>query len=313
MIRALSLAFGLAVASLAVPALAVDAIYPPGSRIGLVPPSDMSPMRGLTGFRSLKSGSAILTIEMPPEAFPSLAAGFTDEALKAQGFTVKQRERPRIGSGEAILVAGEQAQNGQSITKVVLLAADPTMTALVIGQLAPGASGEDTATIETALKTVAFRAPLSLDERIAALPFRIVDMAGFRSIRTMAGNSLLLTDGPDDVIRNVSQPVLIVAQSFAPAPGQEQHESFARSALVSNTFVKDTVLERSQAYRQNGQNWHEIVAKATDTQSGEPVIIQQTILFEPDGYLRVVGIVKPDQRDAILPRFRRLTDSIVVP
>lgn len=309
MLRILALAFALAAAA---PAFAEDPVFPPGSRIGLVPPTDMSVMRGLTGFRNLKSGSAILTIEMPPEAFPSLAAGFTDEALKAQGFTIKQRETPRIGGGNAILVAGEQVQGDRTVSKVVLLASDPTMTALVIGQIPTEAAGRELDIIETALKTVAFRPPLTLDAQIAALPFRIGDLAGFRSIRTMAGSSLLLTEGPDDVIKSVSQPVLIVAQSFAPGPGMDQHETFARTALASNSFLKDAVLERSQSYRQSGQSWHEIVAKAVDAQSGEPVVVQQTILFEPDGYLRVVGMVRPDQRDAVLPRFRRLIDSIAV-
>ena len=291
-------------------ALAGDAVFPPGSRIGLVPPADMEAAHGIAGFRSMRTGAAIVTIEMPAEAYPSLAAGFTDEALKAQGFTVKLRENPVVEGIKAILVTGEQSQGSRMVPKSVLLAANPTMTAMVIGQLPQGASAQEVQSVEEALKTVAFRAPLGMDELLAALPFRIGDTAGFRPIRAMAGNSLLLTDGPKDAAPGAAQPMLIVARSFGPAPSVEQREVFARQALVANTFLKEVVMERAQSFRQSGSDWHEIVAKAKDAQSGTPVVVQQTIRFEPDGYVRAVGVVREDARDRILPRFRRIADSV---
>lgn len=291
-------------------AAAADRVFPPGSRIGLVPPADMVPARGLTGFRHPRSGAAILAIEMPAEAYQGLAASFTDPALKAQGFTLMRRDAPSISGGSAILVTGDQVDNGRTVPKTVLLASDATMTALVIGQLPQGGSAADLAEVEAALKTVAFRPPLPIDDQVAALPFRIGDRSGFRVIRAMAGNSVLLTDGPNDVVREASQPILIVAQSFGPAPGPEQREAFARSALVSNNFVKDAVLERSQGFKQGGFDWHEIVARAKEAGSNVPVVVMQTIRFEPDGYMRSVGIVRLEDRDAVLPRFRTVVDSL---
>ena len=291
-------------------ALAADAVFPPGSRIGLVPPVDMAPAHGISGFRSARTGAAIVTIEMPADAYPSLAAGFTDEALKAQGFAVKLRESPVVDGHEAILVTGEQRDGSRVVAKSVLLAAGPTMTAMVIGQLPQGASAQDVQSVEEALKTVAFRAPLGMEELLASLPFRIGDTAGFRPIRAMAGNSLLLTDGPNDAARGAAQPMLIVAQSFGPPPPVEQREVFARRALAANAFVKDVVVERAQSFRQNGSNWHEIVAKAKDVQSGTPVVVQQTIRFEPDGYVRAIGVVRAEAREGVLARFRRIADSV---
>src|SRR3712207_4580771 len=89
-------------------AFAADPIFPPGSRIGLVPPKNMKLARGVAGFQDLASGSAIVTMEMPPEAFSSISAGFTDEGLKAQGFTAKSRDSVKLGNREATLVSGEQ-------------------------------------------------------------------------------------------------------------------------------------------------------------------------------------------------------------
>lgn len=294
-----------------VPASAADErVYPPGSRIGLVPPAEMSLARGISGFRNPKTGAAILAVEMPADAYPGLAASFSDAALKAQGFSLKARDALPIGSGSAILITGDQAEAGRAVPKTVLLASDPTMTALVIGQLPPGSSAADVEAITTALRTVSLRPPLGLDEQMEALPFRLGDRAGFRPVRAMAGNSLLLTDGPNDAVRDASQPMLIVAESMSPPPPAAAREAFARQTLAANTFIKDARIERSQGFRQRGSDWHEIVALATDMNSGAAITVMQTIRFEPDGYIRAVGIVREDQRQAVLPRFRQVVDSV---
>ena len=291
-------------------AWAADPVFPPGSRIGLVPPADMAPSDGIAGFRDPKTGGAIAPIEMPPEAYPSISASFADEALKAQGFTLKNRENLKIGTTDALIITGEQNQGGVNVPKSVLLAAEPGMTALVVAQSPPGASAADEAKLSDALRTVAFRAPLSMEQQLSALPFTLGDLAEFRPVRVMAGNSLLLTSGQSDAVQGAEQPILIIAQSVAPQPANDQREALARQLLTSNTFMNETVLERSQSFRQGGSEWHEIVAKAKDGRSGVPVIVQQTIRFMPGGYLRMVGIVKEDQRDVVMPRFRRIVDAV---
>ncbi|TDR94304.1 hypothetical protein [Enterovirga rhinocerotis] len=293
-----------------VAAVAAEPVFPSGSRIGLVPPPNMTTARGLSGFRNTATGAGIVLIEMPADAYPGLAATFTDQALRAQGFALKSRDKPKIAGGSAILITGEQMEGQRRVVKSVLLAADKSMTALVLGQLPDGAAPADISGIEKALRTVTFRAPLTLDEQMAALPFTIADRGGFRLVRTMAGNSAFFTDGPDDVVKGADQPVLILAQSFAPPPPPTMREQFARQALTANNFIKDAVLERSQGYRQGGVEWHEIVAKAKDTASDTPITVMQTIRFESDGYVRGVGVVRSEKRDEILPRFRRVVDSV---
>jgi hypothetical protein len=296
---------------LATAALAADAVFPPGSRIGLVPPKNMQAARGMAGFQDPATGAAIVAVEMPPEAYPSVAAGFADEALKAQNFTVKSRDKVKVGTVEAMILSGDQTEGGRTTTKSFLLAAEPTLTALVIAQAPAAAPAATHEQLRAALKTVAIRAPLSIDQQVAARPFRIGDPAGFRPVRAMAGNSVLLTEGPKEAVKGVEQPTVILAQSFAPAPPTaEQRDVFARSALVQNTLLKDIVLERAQGFRLGGVDWHEIVAKGKDTTSEQPVIVMQTIRFAPDGYLRMVALAREDQRDEMMPRFRRVVDGL---
>lgn len=306
----------LAFALLCFGAHAEDAVFPPGSRIGLVPPAGMKPSNGMAGFQDPETGSALALMEMPADAYPNLVAGFSEEALKAQGFTLKTRETVQVGGTDGLLVTGEQHQGARIVPKVVLLAFQPTMTVLVIGQAPDEAPSDRTtaiiAELRAALTTVAIRPPLAMDEQLAALPFRIGDFAGFRPIKVMAGNAVMMTLGSSDTVREAEQPTIIVAASLTPPPPVEQRDAFAKAMLVANTLIRDTVPERSQSFRQNGADWHEIVAKAIDAPSGLPVVISQTIRFDRSSYLRIVGIARSEQRDLALPRIRQVVDSLTL-
>ncbi|HEY8565689.1 MAG TPA: hypothetical protein VIL65_09330 [Beijerinckiaceae bacterium] len=308
MIRVLALAL-----SLLVPALAqAEAVFPPGSRIGLAPRKDMEFSRRFTGFEDPGKGATVTFVEMPPEAYAQIAASMTAEALKGQGVAVKGREDTKVAGNDAVVVTGEQSQGSLTIRKWLVVAKEPTLTALVIAQAPANAAGYGDAEMRGLLKTIALRPPLPIQEQIASLPFKVGELAGFRAVRAMAGNSLLLTEGPKDVIRDNEQPLLIIAQSLTPPPRAEQRAEFARSALYSNATMKDLIVERSQGFRQRGADWHEIVARGQDKETGRPLVVAQTIRFAPDGYVRMVGIARADTRDAILPRFRNVIDSVDV-
>jgi hypothetical protein len=297
-------------------AQAAEPVYPPGSRIGLAPPPGLEPSRRFTGFES-PAGAAITLVEMPPEAAADLLKGFSTEAIQAQGFTETARETVRVGAVDATLLAMEQTKGEVSLRKWLLVVPDPTVTAFVLAQAlqGAGASGAQGAAVSdeamrAALRTVAVRPPLPIEDRVAALPFRLADRADFRPVRVLAGNALLLTDGPKDVTQEMEQPLLIVALSTNPGPPADQRDAFARSALGANVSLREIFVERSQSFRQRGAEWHEIVARATDVGSGRPVVVMQTIRWDRGSYLRMVGIARADARDAMLPRFRRVVDGV---
>jgi hypothetical protein len=294
-------------------AAAAEPRFPPGSRIGMAPLPETEISKRFTGFEDQAKGLAFTFVEMPRESYPELATGLTAERLKEQGVTLKKREEIKVGERNAVLVAGEQSLGQVAVRKWLLVVEDPTMTAFVIAQSLPGTEQRSDAEIKAALATVAIRPPLAIEDQIAALPFRITERAGFRPVRVMAGNSLFLTDGPKDTVAKAEQPIVIVAQSTGPAPPPgPQRDGFARSALYANNIFKDLVLERAQSFRQRGADWHEIVARGADAASGEPVVLTQTIRFAPDHYVRMLGVVKAEARDAAMPRFRAVFDGVEV-
>ncbi len=308
-------AAGLLAGSVSVlPARAQEVIFPPSSRFGFTPPSDMTISKRFTGFDRIGGGAMLSVVELPAGAYPELKQSFTDENLKTQGLTVQTREPVTLdGGAEGVLFTGEQTPaDGQNpaARKWLLIVGGADVTGIVIAQAAVDAETDET--MRGMLTGLRIRGALGLDEQVAALPFRIADLAGFRPVRVLAGNSVLLTLGPRDQVSNLEQPILVIAQAVqAPTP-QEQRDGFARASLYANQTMKEFVVERSQSYRQNGVDWHEMVARAVDIPSGLPVVVSQTIRFNPNGYIRAVGVARADQRADMLPLFRRVVDSLQV-
>lgn len=291
-------------------ATAAEPVFPPASRIGIVPPQDMVPSKRFMGFESEERAAAITFVEMPAEAYAQLTTGLTNDALKRQGLEVTTREDVKIGSRTGLLIAGAMTKPVAG-RKWMLAVKGEDMTALVVAQVRGGKDGYSDAQMLNALKSVALRAPVSIDEQVSALPFRLADKAGFRPVRVMSGNSVLLTEGPKDTIKAVEQPIVIVAASLQPAPpSDEQRAQFARAALNSNQILKDIRLERSESFRLKGQDWHEIVARAVEAESGQPVVVMQSIRFDNSRYVRMVGLTRVEQRDQNLARFRAVADGL---
>ncbi|MBP1182781.1 hypothetical protein [Methylobacterium sp. PvR107] len=308
------LAVGTLAALVSAPAWAADPVFPPGSRFGFEPPADMGLSRRFSGFERKEGGATLSVVELPPNAFAELVSGFTDANLLSQGFAVEKREEVKIGDNEGMLYTGEQPADpnasAPAIRKWILVVGAPSVTGLVIAQALPDAETEST--MRKLVTGVTLRPALSLSEQVDALPFRIADLAGFRPVRVLAGNSVLLTQGPKDQMQNLEQPILVLAQAVQQPPTAEQRDGFARAALASNQTLKDFVIERSQSYRSNGVDWHEIVARAIDQPTNVPVVVSQTIRFAPDGYLRALGVVREDQRSGVLAKFREVVDSVQV-
>ncbi len=293
-------------------AMAAEPVFPAASRIGLVPPRDMTLSKRFSGFENDEKAAAITFAEMPPEAFGQLSAGMTREALKRQGLDMTSREELTLGSRTGLLISGTMSGPAQG-RKWIMAVKDSGITAFIVAYVQGGPDGYSEDEMRNALKSVALRDPVSLDEQIAALPFRVGDKAGFRVVRVLAGNSLILTEGPKDTVTAAEQPVVVLAASLAAGPpAGERREQFAKLALNSTPNLKDIRVERSEAFRFKGQDWHEIVARAKEAESGQDVVVMQSIQFDGNRYVRMVGLTRAEQRDENLRRFRAIADGLEI-
>lgn len=285
--------------------------YLPGGSIGIAPLPGMTPATRFLGWENVEDGTFIAFFDMPSTEWDAVSQRYALENLEAQGFISPTREDFAVdGAEDAFIVRGEQrVQQTLNVDKWVVAARGPEQTAVVIAQRVPLRPAYTKQAVEAALATLALRAPPSLEDQISALPFVIGDRAGFRPVRVTGGNSILLTDGEDNVVSRADQPVVIVAASRDVRPPPEAREDFARRALLGLAGLSDVQIQRSDSYRQDNSDWHEALAVAND-RDGIPVFVQQTIRFTDEGFIRVLAVAKQEERAAWEARFRALADSL---
>jgi hypothetical protein len=311
----LALALTLLGALMVAPAYAQKAVqepvFPPGSRIGLVPPAGLKVNPAIRGFDDKINEAAIITFEMPPKAFGEVENSMTPEALKKQGLTLEKREELTLKDGKAVLLVGPQDAQGVKIRKWILIAALPDMTALLTVQVPEAARDlyPDDA-IKAALSTVSLRATIPVEEQLSLLPYRFDDLAGFRIVRVLGGNLALLTDGPQDGLEAIEQPHILVTIGAGGPQDLSSRQNFARNQLMGISGFKDIKFVNAEMLRLNGQQIHEIVADANDVKSGADLKLVQWIRFGNTAYVQIVAIAPRDAWLQDFPRFRAVRDGI---
>ncbi|MFG1416388.1 hypothetical protein V5F38_02820 [Xanthobacter sp. V0B-10] len=305
-LAALSLS-ALMLAFAAATALAGEVLFPRGAVVGLAPPAGMVESSTFSGFEDRARNASILIVDMPAEAYEQLEKGFTDEALAAKGITVESRGPFTLQGAKGYLVTGTQTAGPFRVRKWILLAGNDIATALVTAQVAETDSAAvPDADVRAALATLSFRTP---EAQVAALPFTLTDLAGFRVVRTFGGATVMLTDGPKNVVEGAEQPYFVV--SVAPgAPREDERRQFAMRALSTLSGLKDMRLERAEPLRISQIPGFEVMAQAVDIKTGEPVKIVQWLRFGQTGHMRMVGIAKLDAFPEAYTRFRAIRDGI---
>lgn len=306
---------GLAGASLALgfQARAAEPVFPPAGALGLAPPPGMSPAKAFTGFEH-RSGASIILVEMPAEAWGQIDGRFTPEALAATGFKVKGGREPLpVSGGEGFVLRGTQAANGLTYAKWVAVVRGAPGTGLVTVQVPEMAAKQvPAASVEAALRTIAFRAKASVADQVAALPYAIGDTAGFRPAIVFAGNGLILTDGPKDVDPEREQPAIIITPSLGQAPVPEGAEAaFARRLFTTQKDARDVAVTGEERSTRGDAVVVRLRGTFTDAKNGRPMGTTQTMVFEDGRYLRVIGYADAAKADA-LARAERVAASVAM-
>ncbi|TMJ34189.1 MAG: hypothetical protein E6G96_02580 [Alphaproteobacteria bacterium] len=287
-----------------------EVVYPPGSRLGLIPPSGMATSNNFFGFEDADNHAAIILAALPIEAYAELDRTAGPEALKQQGITLEKREPMTLSTGKAFLVIGRQEIDKAKVRKWILIGESPHLTALVTVQIPDTAKDvySDSA-IRAALATLAIRDSIPVDEQLSLLPFKVAELAGFRVGGVMPGRALMLGDPAADA---ASQPAPHMFVSVAPGgPSQtSEREAFARDVFGSVPNIRDVRIITSEPLRIAGQAGHQIMAQARDPSGTAPLTVVQWLRFGGGGYLQLVGIARAEAWHDAYPRFRAVRDGI---
>jgi BMFP domain-containing protein YqiC len=304
-----SLAYLLAFwAALAVfsPAFGAEPVFPPGLRIGLVPAGDLKPSTRFPGFEDIDRKVTVTIFDLPAGAYAEL-----ERAARAENqrdLTDVKREDFSFRSGAGMLVSARAQLGNVKLHKWILLAtaaADQNLTALIAVEV-PDAVLADypDAAIRQALASVTFR-PTPIKEQLGLLPFKVNQLAGFRVVKVLAAG-VIMTEGPNDDIG--TQPYVTVSIGGGAPEQADDRARFARDLLTSVPF-RDLRLQSADAMRIGGLPGYEIRAQAKGF-NDETLSLVQWVRFGGGGFLRVVGVSRKDDWDALFTRFRAVRDGI---
>ncbi|MBS9477459.1 hypothetical protein [Ancylobacter radicis] len=292
-------------------AATAQALFPNEGVVGIVPPAGMVEIPGVAGFEDRDAKAAILILEMPSAAYADIMRTFEPEALQSKGVTIEQRRDLELAGGEkAVLLTGYQSVGPVALKKWILLVGGKDVTAMVTVQFPEAASARySDEAVETALRSIVFRAPPTQDELLARLPFTIGDLEGYRVLKVLGGSAVLLTKGDAKGPDVAGQPYFIISAARGEIR-EDDRESLAKRAIASVPGVKELRVERGGPLRIGGQPGFELMGKAQDQQSGKPVKVAQWLRFGRTGYLRMVGVAPEETFGAEFDGMRALRDGI---
>jgi hypothetical protein len=340
----------LTLALLIVPAAAADAVFPTGSRVGLVPPPGMVANEAFDGFSDPSKDAAILITVLPAAAYPQIERTLDLDALRRQGVSLAKREPMRLAFGKGFLLSGRQVTPKAKFRKWLLVAAASDLTALVTVQVPDQDTTYSDRVVRTALATVAVRAKVPETEELGLLPFSVGDLAGFRVDDVVRGRALLLKDAaigadapgdggqkPNQDPNKAAEPELKkdagkesvkepAAESgkqaggfearflIAAVPGgpaePDDRANFARLSFNEIGGVRNVNVTVAEPLRINGGAGYQTMAEAKDSHTGADVMVIQWLRFGGGGYLQMIGVGPADTWTNVLARLRTVRDSV---
>jgi len=316
-----TLAAIIVVALSAFPAAAAEAVFPTGSRIGLVPPPGMVAAKTFPGFVDTDNKAAILITALPAGAYSEVEKTLTADALKKQGITMEKRQALQLAIGNAVLVVGTQvAPDKTAYRKWLLLADAHDVTAIVSVQVPQQSKAYSDAVLREAFNSLALRAKVPDAELLTMLPFTVGDLAGFRLMNVIPGRALLLIDRPDypHMVATPDLPELVYDArcTILAAPGgpsdKAAQSNFARTTFAAIAGIKDVQITMAEPVRLDQQDGFETVAHAKDVNTGADLMVVQWLRFGNGSFLQMVGVARAAIWDSELARLRSMRASIAM-
>jgi outer membrane biosynthesis protein TonB len=233
--RSITAGAGLAVLLLslvvAMPSHAAEPAFPPGSRIGLVPPTGMVISDAFAGFADPEKNAAILIATLPAAAYSQLDKTLDSEELRKQGISLEKREPMRLDAGKGFLLTGRQVAGKERYRKWLLVLAAGDITALVSVQVPESDTAYPNNILRAALATLAVRQKVPEQEQLGLLPFTVGDLAGFRVDAVLPGRALVLSAAAEETPKDASKE------------SKEAPKEPAEVSKDSNEALKDTSKE----------------------------------------------------------------------
>jgi hypothetical protein len=310
------IAFGLALLpALLQTAAAKEPVAIPGTTVTLAPPDGFTSSTQFSGFENKETGASVLIVEFPPEAYDQISTGLfgsLDQArteFAKRQIKVETRSEVDTPNGKIVLLKGEQVANGETYEKWMALFKGGKTVMLTVQ--APEDESLEDEQVVALVKSVTLGQPQSIAERTATLPYRIEAAEPFRVADILAGNTVLLVVGPQNVDPSGNMPLLLVSPQLSGGPIGDKVEAAAEALLAGTVGLKEAKIEKRGPVTFAGAKG--LAFEGSFEEKGLKKRFLQYLSVLPGGkFIRLFATAKADAFDGLKPAMEKTAASVVV-
>jgi hypothetical protein len=291
-------------------ALAADAVYPPGLRIGMTPLVGLAPAKTFTGFETSDQGVKVLITELPAAAY-----GEVENAFKAGSAGGVKPESLDTAAGKAYYTVESGKDATGNVKRYSMIMPGGTFSGYIAVQVPENAMKIYTDdAVRQMFSSASVRKEVPIEEQFGLLPFKITEMSGFKTVRTLApGATILLTDATDEAGEAgvEASPYMVIGTTASAPEKAEDRGRFAQQAATMIPGLRDARITMSEPVRLDGAPGYETRIDAVSGKTNTPVTVVQWLRFTSGNVaMRIVASTPRDDWAKAFPRFRAVRDGI---
>lgn len=290
------------------PAFAVEAIFPPGLRVGLAPLVGLSPAKTFAGFETEDHGVKVLVTELPAEAYGEVMNAFKANPAGTGGIKPESIE---TSAGVAYYTVENAREGAGNVRRYSMILPGGSFSGYVAVQVPENASKIYTDdAVRQMFASATIRKEVPVAEQLSLLPFKLTELGDFKNLRTLApGGTIILADG--DEAKGFEIAPFMVIGLIASTPAQpDDRGRFAQQTATTIPGVREARITMSEPIRIEGIAGYETRIDATSGKDNTPVTVVQWLRFGSQSTLRIIGSAPRDVWSTAFPRFRGVRDGI---
>jgi hypothetical protein len=289
-------------------AVADEAVFPPGLRVGLTPLVGLSRAKSFVGFETEDQSVKVLMTELPAEAYNEVMNAFKANPAGTGGVKPESIE---TSAGIAYYTAESAKDGATNVRRYSMIVPGGTFAGYVAVQVPENASRIYTDdAVRQMFASAVVRKEVPVEEQLGLLPFKISELGDFKNIRTLApGAAVILADG-NETTGFEAAPFLVIGLMGAVPSQPEDRGRFAQQAATTIPGVRDAHITMSEPIRIDGQPGYETRVDATSGKDNTSVTVVQWLRFGNANVLRIIGSAPRNVWPAAFPRFRAVRDGI---
>ena len=291
-------------------AVAADAVYPRGIRVGIVPMPGLNQSTAFLGFESADQGVKVLVSELPGPAFDQIDAAFKSAPEGSLG-NVKP-EKIETAAGNGYFTAEDAVVGPDKVRRYSLIVPGSKLFSGYVAVQVPATEAKTYSdeAVKKMLSSVSVRQQVPVDEQVAQMPFKIRELGDFKTVRTLApGAALLLTDGNEEAVE--TGPFMVLGLIGSVPEKTDDRARFAQQAAEAIPGVRESKITMSEPIRIDGAPGFETRVTGVSGKDNTPVTVVQWLRFgSANVAMRVIGSSPKEQWETAFPRFRKVRDGL---